>query len=274
MLVITQRTQTLQTILESRHKQLRQLIRETQQALKTAPDGHLRAHHSCKRRQYFWRKSPQDRTGEYISKTNTELISSLAQKEYDTKFLKYAMQEDRLIDALLRELSSQHLEDLYTELNDLRKPYVSPRAISDELYIQKWQEEAYDRKSFAETTDAPEFITDRGERVRSKSELILANRMNSFGIPYQYEHPLYLKGLGTVYPDFRILLVKSHRVVYLEHNGMMSDPMYLNHFMKKQAAYIKNGLIPGRDVIFTFESADYPLDSKTVTRLCEELTSM
>ena len=55
---------------------------------------------------------------------------------------------------------------------------------------------------------------------------------------------------------------------------MMSDPAYLDYFMRRQAAYIKNGYIPGRDVIFTFESAGHPLDSITVSRLCEELASM
>ncbi|MBO4887878.1 MAG: hypothetical protein J5589_06165 [Firmicutes bacterium] len=160
------------------------------------------------------------------------------------------------------------------ELNDLRKPHVSPRVITDEMYIRLWQSEGYEKKGFRDDDNTPEFLSDRGERVRSKSELILANKLNSYGIPYQYEYPLVLKGYGTIHPDFRILLVRSRRIVYLEHNGMMSDPSYLDNFMNRQAAYIRNGLIPGRDVIFTFESADHPLDSRTVNRLCEELAAM
>ena len=140
--------------------------------------------------------------------------------------------------------------------------------------VQKWLSEEYVHKPVPDDESMPEYLTDRGERVRSKSELMLANKMNSYGIPYQYEYPLQLQGFGLIHPDFRILLARSGRVVYLEHNGMMSDPMYLDSFMKRQAAYIRNGMIPGRDVIFTFESADHPLDSKVINRLCEELASM
>lgn len=45
-------------------------------------------------------------------------------------------------------------------------------------------------------------LTDRGERVRSKTEKIMADYFYRKGIEYKYEQPIYLKGLGTVYPDF------------------------------------------------------------------------
>lgn len=274
MYTITDGTRNLQAMLESRRDQLKRLIAETRKALYQAPDGRLRAGHNNGRTQYFWRRSKSDRLGDYISKKNADLISRLAQKDYDEKILECASQEYHFLEPLLRQMKSQHLDEIYSGMNDLRKAYVTPRAITDEMFVQNWLSEEYEHKSFSDTETAPEFITDLGEHVRSKSELILANRFHSFGIPYQYEYPLYLEGFGRIHPDFRILLVNSHRVVYLEHNGMMSDPAYLDSFMRRQAAYIKNGYIPGRDVIFTFESADHPLDSATINRLCEELTSM
>ena len=51
-----------------------------------------------------------------------------------------------------------------------------------------------------------EIYTERGERVRSKSEKIIADKLFLQNIPYHYERPIYLKGFGMVYPDFCCLL--------------------------------------------------------------------
>lgn len=274
MYIITEGSHTLQTALRRRSEHLKKLIRETGEALDRAPAGRLRAAHNHGHMQYYWREEKKERLGRYLTRKDAKLIRRLAQKEYDEKVMRCASKEYRLLQKLLELLDAQCLEDIYTELNDLRKPHVSPRAFTEEMLVQKWQSEEYPHKPVPDDESMPEYLTDRGERVRSKSELMLANKMNSYGIPYQYEYPLQLQGFGLIHPDFRILLVRSGRVVYLEHNGMMSDPMYLDSFMKRQAAYIRNGMIPGRDVIFTFESADHPLDSKVINRLCEELASM
>ncbi len=274
MYVITEGTDNLQSMLVQRGKHLQAVIREAKEALAHSPEGRLRATHNHGRTQYFWRTTKQDRLGTYISKKNRELISGLAQKEYDETLLKHASEEYRLLHSLLHQMESQRIEDIYPELNDLRRPHVSPRAITDEQFVQEWLSEEYEHKPFRDTEEIPEFVTDLGERVRSKSELMLANSFHRFSIPYHYEYPLKLRGIGQIYPDFKLLLVRSRRTVYLEHNGMMGDPSYLDSFMKRQAAYIKNGYIPGRDVIFTFESSDHPLDSKLINRLCEELAAM
>ena len=38
---------------------------------------------------------------------------------------------------------------------------------------------------------------------------------------------------------------------------MMTDPIYCQKAMKKIDIYSKNGLIQGRDIIYTFESEKY-----------------
>lgn len=271
---ITQGTENLRSMLMLRCKHLQAVIRETGEALDHAPEGRLRARHNNGRTQYFWRATKQDLLGTYISKNNAELLTGLAQKDYDETLLKCASEEYRLLQLLLDQMKSHQLENIYPELNDLRRPLVSPRVLSDEQFIQNWLSEKYDRKPFRDAEELPEFVTDLGERVRSKSELMLANSFHRYEIPYHYEYPLKLRGIGQIYPDFKLLLVRSRRSVYLEHNGMMSDPSYLDSFMRRQAAYIKNGYIPGRDVIYTFESSDHPLDSKLINQLCTELASM
>ena len=45
--------------------------------------------------------------------------------------------------------------------------------------------------------DAPLLETSRGERVRSKSEVIIADTLDRLKIPYRYEFPHQLKVTGT-----------------------------------------------------------------------------
>ena len=89
-------------------------------------------------------------------------------------------------------------------------------------------------------------------------------------IPFLYEAPLKLKGVGTVYPDFKLLNVKERKTIYLEHFGMMDNPEYLDGFFKKQSSYVSNGIVPVRDIIFTFESSKNPLDITAVRKLLKE----
>jgi len=130
--------------------------------------------------------------------------------------------------------------------------------MSDEDYIKQWLAISYESKSFTEN-DATEYYTDNGERVRSKSEILIANILKSLDIPYKYECPIKL-GKITMYPDFTILDVKERREKYLEHFGMMGDIDYVNNMMLKIATYEQNNIFIGDRLICTFESAKRPLN--------------
>ena len=76
-----------------------------------------------------------------------------------------------------------------------------------EQRINEWITKEYAGKEFQE--DTPVILTEKGERVRSKSEKIMADYFYRNGIEYKYECPLYLKGMGIVYPDFTFLSKKT-----------------------------------------------------------------
>ena len=50
----------------------------------------------------------------------------------------------------------------------------------------------------------------------------------------------------------------------------MDDESYVNRNLKKMNVYIKAGIIPGKNLIMTFETAQQPLDVKVVERLIKE----
>jgi UvrD-like helicase C-terminal domain len=68
--------------------------------------------------------------------------------------------------------------------------------------------------------------TARGEFVRSKSEVIIANLLHGLGIPYAYEQPLLGRDGSIRYPDFTIEDAETGQHVFLEHLGMMTEPAY------------------------------------------------
>lgn len=83
--------------------------------------------------------------------------------------------------------------------------------------------------------------TVRGEMVRSKSEVIIANALAAKGIDYTYERPLTIDGV-TKYPDFTIEDNESGQTVYWEHCGMLHVPSYRKRWEEKLAWYGANGI--------------------------------
>jgi ABC-type oligopeptide transport system ATPase subunit len=114
--------------------------------------------------------------------------------------------------------------------------------------------------------------TSRGEFVRSKSELAIAEKLHGMGIAYVYEQPLNLGGT-TRWPDFTITDDDAGVTYYWEHLGMLSDPQYAARWQKKRDAYLAAGIRPieeqaGGDVLVeTREDLGTGLDMKEVERL-------
>ena len=113
-------------------------------------------------------------------------------------------------------------------------------------------------------------LTEKGARVRSKSEKILADLFYKRNIPYQYEKPLYLQGYGTIYPDFTFLSKRLGEEIYWEHEGMMDKPEYARTEVRKIESYQKNGIYPGERLILTFETEKSILNSNNIDELIKK----
>lgn len=83
----------------------------------------------------------------------------------------------------------------------------------------------------------------KGEMVRSKSELTIADRLTSNKIEYIYEYPLTIGG-QTRYPDFTIEEAESGKKFYWEHCGILLDPEYKRRWERKLEWYKRNGILP------------------------------
>jgi hypothetical protein len=159
--------------LKERKEYLQQLVKEKNQALQKAPEGWLR---TCKHRegwQYYYRNNPKDSNGCYIKEQDMKFAKCLAQRDYDRKLVNTAEQEIKAIDKYFQVMPKTIAEDIYPTLHPARQSIITPIRETDVAYIRKWESVEYKVKEFSE--DAPELYTLRGERVRSKSEMLIAD---------------------------------------------------------------------------------------------------
>jgi hypothetical protein len=95
--------------------------------------------------------------------------------------------------------------------------------------------------------------TTRGELVRSKSELAIANHLHHLGLDYLYERPLEgTKALGLLRPDFSFVDDAGDIVVW-EHLGMMNRDDYRRSWEWKRKWYEENGFLEGKNLFTTDE---------------------
>ena len=204
----------------------------------------------------------------YISKTDKELPARLAQNTYDKKLRNLVKKRLEQLRRLLKDYDDNEIAQLYTKEHPERQKLIQPIQPTWEQYLSEWEKEEYKGKAFAEKL--PVITTAKGERVRSKSEKILADYFYHAGISYKYEHPLFLKGFGVVYPDFTFLSPRTRKEIYWEHDGRMDDPEYARKAIKKIETYEKNEIFPGQNLILTFETLQDGLDMRVVEKLVKE----
>ena len=102
--------------------------------------------------------------------------------------------------------------------------------------------------------------------VRSKSEVIIANRLFERKIPFKYEYPLFADADGTFYlPDFTVTV--NGEDYYIEHLGRLDDKAYRAHWDKKEKWYNKH--FPGR-LLTTIENGR---QSKDIDFIIDDLLS-
>lgn len=255
----------LKEMLLKEQKRLEHIIEIAVDKLKDVPPGRLRLSSSNNKTQFYHCLSEDKKNGEYISKTNVQLIRQLAQKSYDEKVLKLAEKRLSQIKRITKDYDDEEIEKVFLREHSERRKLIQPIELIWEQQLKAWLEKDYKRKKFQEGT--PVILTEQGERVRSKSEKILADYFYRNGIPYKYECPLYLNGLGIIHPDFTFLSSKTKKEIYWEHNGRMDDPLYAQNAVKRIHAYEENRIYPGEQLILTFETERIILDMRLIEQL-------
>ncbi len=227
--------------------------------------------------QYYVISKKGARNGQYIPVKNHGLAASLAQRNYDllvTKSIQKWLLALEQAEKLLKTIPDEMVAALHQPpfLHPGRRALIEPYTLSTAEFAAAWIEQPYQRKVLS--SDDKSFITNRGERVRSKSEKIIADKLTAAGISYRYEAPLRLKRNLLVYPDFTILIPSTRRQVYFEHLGMIDKADYADSAARKMNSFAEAGFVVGKDVFFTFETNTYPIAEAVLNGLIQTIQSI
>ncbi|RKM57675.1 hypothetical protein D6856_13505 [Butyrivibrio sp. XB500-5] len=257
--------------LYARKLELSQAIARARKDLRNSREGKLRISHSKGSAQYYLIADNGDTRGKYIKKENIKFVKELAQKDYSEKLIIRAEAELSLLDSVIGKLKACDAtpESFYSELHIDRKSLISPILLDDEEFEQRWETAEYRTNQFKEEEKI--YPTKKGEMVRSKSEVMLADMYYEFGVPYRYESELVLKNGKRVYPDFTLLDKSTRQLVYHEHLGLLDDDRYRLHNLQKLEEYRKNGIYFGKNLLITYEADGCPLNMKDIRKCTKEI---
>ena len=178
----------------------------------------------------------------------SQILKNLARKEY-------LRNEEKLLRENLRLLNM--IKDKYVEIepaNIISMMRSSYKELPAEYFFSTEAASVWEKASFEQSTlrqQNRKHVTSRGLKVRSKSEMLIAERLYANNIPFRYEELLRI-GVKTYAPDFTIMK-KDGNIIYWEHCGMPNDKGYMIRHKEKMEDYESIGIVPWRNLIVTYE---------------------
>ena len=245
--------------------------------------------------QYYCVNKSTYPTGKYIPHKQKAFAQRLAQKDYYQQLVQLLKHEIQATEQFLLQITATNckqnlrksqtaIEALYTKMCPARQKLITPVTLTSEQYAIQWLNVTWQGLPFL--PDAPVHTTIKQERVRSKSEVLIADALTRHGIPYRYEYPLIIKknnksgirpstGSGTtnsitLHPDFLCLNVRTRQEFYWEHFGLMDLSDYAKNAAGKLRLYTENGIFPGHNIIITMETQSEPLSTQTIELTIKE----
>lgn len=259
----------LAPLLEKRLVELQNLLFTKKKSYEKAPQGRIRISQNGGHPEYYLVTERGSLRGKYLPHSQKTLTRQLAQKDYDARLIKLLQKEISALQNYMKQTSNgRAIPELYDSLCPARRSLITPAILTNEQYAAHWQDVSWTGRPFA--SDAPYICTARGERVRSKSEVIIADTLFRHNIPYRYEFPITLKRSNsadirrdfgssiTLYPDFLCLNTRTRTEFYWEHFGIMDSTEYSNNAAGKLRLYTENGILAGRNLIITMETQTEP----------------
>lgn len=263
------------TRIEELLAEVKHVIAFAKKKIAGSPDGMLHTRDNNGTFRYYKRNSG-DTCGQYLGKGREKVIKSLEEKEYYSRLLKTAVDEENTLKKIKNELENMPdynsvFLNIPVEKRHLISPYEYSTKEPDDGIVR-----VFNKKSVKEEL---QLITQNGEHVRSKSELIIADRLKTAGVPYYYEDPLILSDgdsskdglIPCLYwhPDFRVQNTRTGRLYYWEHFGLLDNPEYCKSCQEKLEIYAHYGYFPGENLIITSESSNHGLNMEYVDCLIE-----
>ena len=123
-----------------------------------------------------------------------------------------------------------------------------------------WASEPYDKLDYR--TEDLRNMTSFGLRVRSKSELLIAEALHRHGLQFRYEQ-VYTVDNYTVSADFTIMRADGKLFIW-EHEGLMNRQQYARRQRQKAEIFEMLGFHPWDNMIVTYDTGDGNVDLRII----------
>ena len=251
------------TIISSLIDDLQEERKHIREELSSLPQGTLYSMRSRGRTLYYHRMPPHGfRTKEKrvgITR-DEEMIHQLARKRFLAEEMKVTQNN-------LKVLQKAREEYVVFDPESCRHRLGGPYAdLPSEMFAPVMSRGDLLLKGPGFMTEGLIHVTAGGTAVRSKSELVIAGRLEHHDIEFVYEPELFLDGI-SFRPDFEIRRCRDGKLIYWEHAGMMTDPEYRQRHAEKMIIYEQNDIVPWSNLLVTYDDPQGGLDVKLVDGL-------
>ena len=265
------------TLLEKINNDINELetvLNHAEGKLKKAPEGTLYIRKEGGILRYYNREYKEEQYV-YLGDDKQKEIVALEEKNYYQKLERVAKDElDKLkrIEKILEK--NPDWKTVFYQLPAEKRHLIEPLELNplkcNERELERWTRTIKKKNSFPTPNK-----TVNGEYVKSKSETIIADRLERAGVPYHYEPKIALAELeiGEIFqwnPDFKVLNLRTGKEYFWEHFGRIDDPEYFSTCQMKLRLYAQNGLFMGDNLIITMESSTSPLNTEYVDCLIKK----
>jgi len=246
----------------------RNLLKAYNKAMKSMPEGRLSAKR-IKGKIYYYHIDEKTRKQTYIPKKQLELIHQLKQKRWMKKAIKIMEKNLKFQEELLK-----HYEPYdHHYLQKLLPQSDSDKILEEYEYdvlpdLDKWAAAPYRKNPYH--PEELRHTTSFGLKVRSKSEMMIAELLHGLKIPFHYDAAIRIIDMNHnekfKYVDFLIKLPQGGFIVW-EHMGMFTMEDYRENQFVKLTEYFFNDIYMGKNLIITMDGPNGEFDNLEVERI-------
>lgn len=234
---------------------LAEMIKEEKRAneeLEMLPNGQLHQVLRNNKMTYFQVTKEDDKRVRKSINRKPEVISALARKMYLKREIRLLEHNIHYLSSISSKLENVTPDNIMSKLPLKIAPFLEKK--------DDWQNQDYKRSNYK--LEELKHTTSRGLKVRSKSEVIIAEALYAHGIQFRYEEVLRIDGQPFI-PDFTIL-TPSRKIYYWEHCGMVNNPQYMRHHKDKMEQYEKIGIVLWKNLIVTYDTEEGIIDTNII----------
>lgn len=207
----------------------------------------------------IWKVSLKENELRYLRKSERDLAEKLALKKVYEAEAEDLRSEIEACERFLRykHRHKSHLAELLLKSSESFKSLLKAEYKIQDERLQTWAKDPYEKSNLY--PENLKISTSAGVKVRSKSEALIAEELFRLKIPFRYEQ-ICVFGSEKFAPDFTILNPVSYKEQYIEYFGMMDSPEYLERYIHKSEVYVRNNIIPDRDILYFYEGKNSDID--------------